>query len=739
MSSAAVSPLEQLCALCGIALDYHDIWGEQRRVAPATQRALLEAMGVAAATDEDVRRSLQEIRAREWRRLLPPVMVMRREHGAAAIPLTLPHDRAQHRFEWLLTLEDGSQRSGELCPAELPLMAETTLGETRFLRYGFVLPHFPDCGYHVFGLRDCEDGGRAARMSLIVAPLRCYSPAALAGGGRVWGLAVQLYALRSRRNWGMGDFGDLGTLIDLAARSGAGIVGVNPLHALFPHHPPHASPYNPSSRLFLNVLYLDVEGIDDYAECEAVRDRVRQPSFQAQLRALRDSGLVEYEKVAAAKFSVLRPLYLSFRQRHLAGGSPRARAFRDFQAAGGEALRRQALFEALQQHFHDADPAVWGWPAWPEPYRDPAGAAVARFAAERLEQVEFYEYLQWQAELQLAAAGRRSWERGLGVGLYQDLALGVDRSGGEAWAHQQLYALGASTGAPPDDFSLKGQDWGLPPPIPQRLADAAYAPFIATLHANMRHAGALRIDHVMALKRLFWIPAGGTPAAGAYVEYPLDDLFGIVALESQRNRCLVIGEDLGTVPDAVREAMARHGVLSYRLLYFEKERDGSFRPPAAYPAQALAAVSTHDLPTLRGFWRGRDLETRAALALFPSDEVRARQIAVRAQDRAQLLAALEHENLLPPGMSLDADANPEMTVELARAIHAYLARSPCRLMTVRPEDILEQLEQVNLPGSTHDYPNWQYKLPLDLEDWLADPRFAALIQTLRAERGIWHR
>ncbi len=388
---------------------------------------------------------------------------------------------------------------------------------------------------------------------------------------------MQIYALRSQRNWGAGDFTDLKTLIDLAARVGAGIVGVNPVHALFPHNPAHASPYSPSSRLFLNVFCLDVEAVPDFAECDAARSRVADPEFQARLRALRATEWVEYREVGEIKLGVLEQLYLNFRERHLAVGDQHAHAFRAFQAEGGAALRRQALFEALQRHFHGNDPSIWGWPEWPEPYRDPAAEAVAQFAVEQAEQVEFFEYLQWQAELQLEAASRRSWEHALGVGLYQDLALGVDRGGGEAWANQGLYALGASMGAPPDDFNLHGQDWGLPPMIPAQLVDAAYAPFIATLRANMRHAGALRIDHVMGLMRLFWIPAGGTPEAGAYVAYPLDDLFGIVALESQRNRCLVIGEDLGTVPDAVREAMARYGALMYRLLYFEKEQDGAIQ------------------------------------------------------------------------------------------------------------------------------------------------------------------
>lgn len=727
--------LEALCTASGIALDYHDIWGQRRYVSPDTQRALLATMGIAATTDEEVERSLQQLEAREWRRLLPPVMVVHRDGDTITVPISLPTAMLRRRFDWEIVREDGSRKSGTLCPAELEVMAETRIGGASFTRCRLPLPLPSDVGYHQLQLRDSGESGRTEQMSLIVAPPQCYSPEALAGESRVWGLAAQLYALRSQRNWGIGDFSDLKTLIDIAARVGAGIVGINPCHALFPHNPLHASPYSPSSRLFLNVLYLDVEGVEDYAECDEVRKAVHAPEFQAQLRALRATEHVEYVQVAAAKFDMLRQLYANFRKRHLAANDQRAHAFRDFQAEHGRALRQHALFEALQQHFFDKDSSVWGWPAWPERYRDPDSEAVARFEAEQPQEVEFFEYLQWQAERQLAAVGQHSWEHGLGVGLYEDLALGVDRGGAEAWGNQSLFALGASIGAPPDDFNLKGQDWGLPPMIPQQLRDTAYLPFIETLRANMRHAGALRIDHVMGLMRLFWIPLGATAQDGAYVRYPLEDMFGIVALESMRNSCVVIGEDLGTVADEVREAMARHGVLSYRLLYFEKEHDNSYRAPASYPVPALVAVSTHDLPTLCGFWYGSDLDARAALGLFPSEEMRQHQLVTRAEDRARLLFALEREQLLPASASVHPVANPEMTVDLARSIHVYLARSPSRVMMVRPEDILGQVEQVNLPGSTDEYPNWKRKLPLNLEEWPEDSRFIALAEVLRSVRG----
>src|SRR3569833_2822624 len=321
--------------------------------------------------------------------------------------------------------------------------------------------------------------------------------------------------------------------------------------------------------------------------------------------------------------------------RHLDTPSERGRAFHVYRAAQGENLRLYALFEALHEHLHAADPEMWGWPVWPEAYRDPYSQAVAAFAVEKASRIEFFEYLQWLAEEQLDAVGRRSLERHLDVGVYTDLAVGADSGGAEVWSNQSLYALDARIGAPPDGFNLKGQNWGLPPLKPNALIDSAYAPYIAALRHNMRHAGALRIDHVMGLLRLFWVPPGRPPDDGSYVTYPLHDMLVILALESRRNRCLVICEDLGTVPHEVREALQAVGALSYRLLYFEKDAEGDFLPPAEFPAQAAVAISTHDLPPLNAFWRGTDLERRAEFGLFPNDTVRKQHIVGRAQDRAQ--------------------------------------------------------------------------------------------------------
>lgn len=725
--------LARLAALCGIATDYQDIWGKRHVTPPATERALLAAMHLPLEGDLDA--LADEIETRDWRRPLPPVQVLRMGVSPPCVPVTVDANDAQQGWRWTLTLENGERADGQFRPGELKQLAERRCGERLYVRYALPLPALQATGYHQLELSPVSaEGEPTERMTLIAVPPACYQPAAVRDEGRVWGLALQLYGVRSRRNWGIGDFTDLRALTDLAADVGAGIVGINPLHALFPDNPRHCSPYSPSSRLFLNVFYIDVEAVADCRESEDAQDVIGAPNFRARLRLLRESDLVEYREVAAAKMEVLELAYLHFRDHHLNSDTERGRAFRHFRAEQGAALENHALFEALQAHFHEKDESVWGWPAWPGNYRDPAAVAVKKFAADNSARIEFYVYLQWLADQQLATVGRRSMQRGLGVGLYQDLALGVDSGGAEAWANQGVYAVAAHAGAPPDEYNLFGQDWGLPPFIPLRLREMAYAPFVATLRANMRHCGALRIDHVMSLMRLYWVPAGEPASAGAYVSYPLDDLLGILALESQRNHCMVIGEDLGTVPDGLRPALAELGVLSYHPFFFEHSDDGSFKPPTDYARQALVAVSTHDLPTLRGFWKGSDLDTRAALGLFPTHEIRENSVVARSQDRARLLMALQRTSLLPEGTSEHPVAVPDITPSLAVAVHSYLARTPAQVMAIQPEDVFGVLEQVNLPGS-NEYPNWQRKLPLDIEDWRADERLSTLTEAIYRERG----
>lgn len=550
---------------------------------------------------------------------------------------------------------------------------------------------------------------------------RAWLPPALERRGRRWGIAVQLYGLRSARNWGIGDFTDLAALLRGAAALGAAAVGINPLHALFPGRPEHASPYSPSSRHFVNPLYLDVEAIRDFADCEEARSHVAGHGFQARRRAARGAPTVDYAAVAALKWPVFRMLHRAFRKRCLASGEhPRAKAFRIFQGEQGLALRRFAMFQALAETQRSDD-----WRTWPAPFRDPDSKAAAAFAKDHTEAVEFHEYLQWQTALQLENVDAAARDGGMSLGLYADLAVGADPSGAEAWSMQRAFVRGASLGAPPDPLNLSGQDWGLPPPDPAALAGRDGALYAELLATNMRRTGALRIDHILGLMRLYWIPEGAPPDRGAYVRYPWRALLDVVALESRRHRCLVVGEDLGTVPAGLRSAMHRAGILSCRLLCFE-ERDGRFPAPADHPARALVAFGTHDLPPLPMWWRSEDIALRERLGLWPNRQRRDQEIEQRKQARRALVEALRDENLLP-----NRGVPKAAPVE---AVHAYLARTPCKLLMVSFEDVLDQHMQVNVPGTTDEHPNWRARLPCPVDEALSDPRMRR-IATMLADSG----
>ena len=731
-----MSSLDRLCDAYGVLPRYHDIWGNVHDTSEAAKRALLGTMGVAADTDEEAAASLLAFERHKWDRPMPPVQVVREAARPHRIAIILPASEDELAYRWRLQRESGPGDRGEFIPAALEEAERCRIDGQELVRRMLLLDLAVEPGYHRFIIeRADESGGPAGEMPFIVTPAACYEPPAIRGEGRAWGFAAQLYGIRSGHNYGIGDFGDLRGLIEFCAEAGAGTLLLNPLHALFPDGPEHASPYSPSSRLYFNTLYLDPEAIPDFAECGEARTMVLAPRFQAQLRALRAMDQVDYSGVAEVKSKVLDCLYRHFRTHHLARNSVRARAFRAFQAEHGESLRAHALFEALQAHFREKDSTVWGWPAWPETYRDARAPEVEAFSAAHPDRVEYFEYLQWQASGQVRAAGTRSWELGLGIGMMFDLAVGVAEGGGATWTRRELYALGASAGAPPDDFNHLGQDWGLPPWIPHQLTASGYAPFIELLRANMRDAGALRIDHIMGLHRLFWVVRGLPAVEGAYVRYPFEDLLGILALESQRNRCLVVGEDLGTVPDEVRHALQPMKVMSTRLLYFERRNDGRLKPPREYPVNAVAGVATHDLPTLAGFWQGLDIDLRHQRHLFPDDETRNRQIVERAADRAQLLVALESEGVLPPGGGLHQVGFPEMTAELAAAVHTYLARAPSRLLLVQMGDGFGMREQPNLPGIAEPaHPNWRLKLPLNLEAWRGSAYLQGIVRALRQER-----
>jgi len=725
--------LDELCSALGIATEYQDIWGTMRIPDVDTKRDLLEALGSPLVSDADIHDQLEKLAAREWQQIVTPLMVHRQNNSPLRIRLTLTPTQATLTTHWELREESGQIHQGEWQTHPDNLIGKHRIDATWLQQYQVELPAIGSTGYH--SLRITTADNIETHTTLIIAPDTCYQPAALKEQQKLWGISLQLYALRSRRNWGIGDFTDLKSIIEILAPLGLDIIGLNPLHSLFLHQPDKASPYSPSSRNLLNPIYLDVEAIAEYKHDEKYRRLVHDPEFQSRLQQLREQELINYNKVWAMKLQVLKNLYQDFRDSHLATNSERAIEFRRFETGGGEDLFKFGLFEALQNHFYALDNSCYSWQQWPQEYRDPESETCALWAQKNIAAIEFHLYLQWHCELQLSETQDCCRTHGMVVGLYRDLAVGESKTAAQCWADQRLYALDMNIGAPPDDFNLTGQNWALPPVKPGTLNERNYQPFVNTLRANMRHAGALRIDHIMGLMRLFWVPPDSSPVQGTYVSYPFEDLLGILALESQRNHCLIIGEDLGTVADEVRHRLEINKILSYRIFCFEKDwHHGNYRAPGEYPRNALCTAGSHDLPSLKSFWQGSDLDLREKLKLFPSDEIKHQQWKNRRQDRQQILAALQQAELISAQDIEAAELETGFSPALALSIQRYLARSNAAVMMIQLEDLLLQDGQVNVPGTIDEYPNWRCKIAFDLEDWSQQIDLEGIALAINSER-----
>jgi len=684
--------LEQAAREAGISSGFINAHGKQQAIAPETKRELLAAMGWVAESH----------------------LVVTQVRGVKVFVtgsrLALPVG-GEGEYAWTLKLESGATQQGRIS-------GKMTLA----------LPGKIPAGYHQLTLTqdaqqwDCRVTG---------APKRCYEPDALLAGKKLWGACVQLYTLRSENNWGIGDFGDLRLLLKKVAERGGAFVGLNPIHALYPANPVAASPYSPSSRRWLNVIYIDVSAVDDFRLSEAAQQWWNLPLTQQRLQAVRASDWVDYGEVMPLKLEGLRLAYAQFLKRK--AQDPQVKSLAAFVKQGGESLYLQAAFDALYEHLAKETDVALGWNRWPEQYHDARGPAVRAFCEQQAQDVEFYLWLQWLAETQFSQCYEVSQQGDMPIGLYRDLAVGVVEGGSETWGDGELYCLKASVGAPPDILGPLGQNWDLRPMDPHVMVKRGYQPFIDLLRSNMTSCGALRIDHVMTLLRLWWIPAGETADKGAYVQYPVDDLLAILALESQRHRCMVIGEDLGTVPVEIVSKLREGGVYSYKVLYFERDEENNFRAPQSYPVQAMATITTHDLPTLRGYWQSDDLALGKSLGLYRDEDVLQELYADRARARQGLLDGLHHYDCIPKKTGRKA-ALMEMTPVLNRGLQRYVADSACALLGLQPEDWLDMDAPVNVPGTSDEYPNWRRKLSTSLEEMFADEQVNKLIKDLDKRR-----
>ncbi|WP_405972086.1 4-alpha-glucanotransferase [Streptomyces sp. NBC_00988] len=686
--------LSRLAELHGVATAYSPSPDHAVPASAVAVVAALAALGVDASTPQATAEALAARQQELAERLLPPTIVGRYGGTPAALD-ALPEGTVLH-----IETEQGEVRaSAEQLPPGVHHLTATV----------------PD--------------GRSAEAQLVIAPDRLPTPA-----GRSYGLMVQVYSLLSRRSWGMGDLGDLGELTAWAGRSlGAGFVQVNPLHAAVPGAPTDPSPYRPSSRRFPDPVYLRVEDIPEFAyaeEAEEGREKLRGLLSQAaRLResVLEKDALIDRDAVWELKREALELV------REVPLGPGRRAAYVDFLAREGEALEDHATWYALAE-VHGSN-----WREWPAGLRDPRSPETARARAELMDRVDFHCRLAWLTDDQLTAAQRAARDAGMPIGVVHDLAVGVHPDGADAWAQQRYFAAGMSVGAPPDAFNSLGQDWGLPPWRPDRLAESGYAPYRRLLRALFRYAGALRIDHVMGLFRLWWVPQGHPPTEGTYVRYDAEAMLAILALEASRAGSVVIGEDLGTVEPGVRETLQERGVLGTSVLWFERDWEGDGRPlaPEKWRADCLATATTHDLPPTAARLTGEHVELRDRLGLLtrPVEEERIES----ATDVGEWLALLSRLGLYEHAEGGGRPASEE-EAEI-HAVHRFLLRTPARMIGVWLPDTVGDRRPQNLPGTWDQYPNWRLPIadadgrPVTLEELAASPRLHALVDVLRVGLG----
>lgn len=668
-----MTPLHRLATAAGLQIDWEDAAGRPQRVADEALRTVLTALGYPAEDDSAL--------ASSYDRCIETGRNASFLSGDIGRPILLPKDCDAPIGPVEIRLESGATK-------------QARIGRTRD---GLMLSPIDVIGYHDVNIGDCD-------IRLAIAPARCLGPADLAGRARPWGVAVQTPSLRDDRHCPFGDFATLAATAKAFAAAGADALAISPAHALFPADATRYSPYAPSSRLFLNVLFGDPALVG----CPV------PPLAQAS------PELIDWEQAIPQRMAALRD---GFDQR-----SDNVRqAVAIWRSEQGEELERHAIFDALSAH-HFADGAR-GWQDWPSAFHHPASDAVARFAVENRDEVEFYVFAQWLASASLDAAQQAARDAGMGIGLIADLAVGMDGGGSHAWSQRDDLLTGLTVGAPPDLLGPRGQNWGLTGFSPAALRRTGFAAFIATLRAALRHSGGVRIDHILGLARLWVIPHGQSPADGAYLTYPLEDMLRILAIESHRARAIVIGEDLGTVPDGLRPLLRQRGVLGMRVLWFERDDDGGFVAPARWERSAVAMTGTHDLVTVAGWWRAGDIAWNRKLGRSPDSIEMEDEMTERQQDREALWVAMAASKAAN-GPAPDAD-EPQAVVDAGLR---HVAASPCALAILPLEDIAGLIEQPNLPGTIDEHPNWRRRMEASTDDLLQQPEIARRLEQIEEAR-----
>jgi len=717
--------------LFGVRFSYINAFGQKQTVPEDTVKSFLRSFGVNADTPDEAMRSVERARKEIRQRFAPEVKVIT-EGSAVSLIVTVASVDSDKELGWKLTFENKSVEEGKSSLRQLFCVRKFKFDGQEYSRLKLQLPSVLAQGYHSLDLQLAGEQ-HTATVQLIVAPRQCFQPQALENGQRHWGVSAQLYSLVSENSWGIGDFSDLESLANSQASRGVALIGLNPLGALPSNNAEQLSPYSPISRTELSARYISVSAIPDFQESKACAEFLQSVAFKQKLDAIKRIALVNYRLIQELKSEALELAFEHFYENHLQRQSSRAEEFEEFIELRGSLLRRFAEFEALSEFFQKQESWRWGWLSWPEEYQNCNSSAVSKFCQEHAKRVLFHQYLQWQAHLQLHNVAKQTNQVQMPLGLYLDLALGSDKSGVEVWRDKDLFVLDAEVGAPPDGYSATGQCWGFPAFQPQRLRKAGYKPFIAALRAAMRYAGVVRIDHAMSLQRLFWIPAGSDGTKGTYVRYPFQELLAIVCLESQRNRCVVIGEDLGTVPDGFRDIMYERNILSYKLLAFMRD-NGNFQSIEAYPQKALVTGSTHDSPTLWGYFSGDDLRLRQEFGFIRDEHTLNSSKAEREWELDQLLHLVGVSDQRDAVLSDETFSGRKLNHQVFLAIQRFLANTSSQIMVVQLEDILEQYAPINIPGITEQYPCWRHRLTKTVNRIAADRRFSELCELLNSIR-----
>ena len=705
--------LRLLAEKLGVATDFSDAGLVQKDycVDEKIIRKIISSLGFKCDTNDDINSSMARLDNKRYKTVLEPIYVCCQDK--VCFDVVVPSGANISK----ITVKDSSHHPQDI---EYSNIASQTSYDGKYNKITYLVHQNIAAGYYEL---DVKIADKNYKSRLAVAPKKCYDIDNQ--NNKLWGFALQLYSVKSKRNWGVGDFTDLINLVDMSSNCGADIIGLNPLNVLCHDFPENASPYQSISRLFLNPIYIDIENVPEYEPTD-------KQLIEGVLAEVKSSEYIQYNKIYPLKVKILEKCFKRFKEQ---ADSSRKEAYNNFCHEYGAELDKLALFQCL---YETQCPTVWGgWRAWPEGLRSPQGKDIPDFIEKHQGRIEFFKFMQFEAYRQFDIVKKRIDEKGLKIGMYRDLAVGVGKDSAEYWGDSSLFITECGAGAPPDAFFPCGQQWGLGVFSPLELKERAYEPFIKILRANMKNAGALRMDHVMSLMRLFIIPDNYD--GGTYLYFNFDDMLNIVVLESYLNRCIIVGESIGNVPDGFIEAIRKRNIHSLSVLWSERSNAGwgGFYAPQDYPSEAFVSVGTHDMPPLKMWWYGYDIELAYSLGMIDDEEAKTGAYHKREADRGLLLSSLDAAGVWPedkPRQSnyIYGDGYPEGIEE---AVSRYMSKSSSTVFLAQFEDFLHVVKQQNLPGTDRDkHPNWRLKLPVNLEDLSSDCAFVRNVSAIKRER-----